>query len=163
MPLISPDRSNSGPRHHAFAGVRLALRWTAWLLVLNLGWELAQLPLYSLDTQDPSTVALYVAHCTLGDGVIALGSYIVAAAFRRDPLWPTHDSVAGLVVACVASVGYTAWSEWRNVYVASNWAYAAVMPTIAGIGLTPLLQWILLPPTARWLLRQHVSKSLPYR
>jgi len=145
------------------AGVRLALRWTAWLLVLNLGWEFAHLPLYELDTAEPLTVVAYVIHCTAGDGVIALGSYIVAAASTRDPVWPLRDSRAGIVIACAAAVAYTAWSEWRNVYVAANWAYADTMPTIAGVGVSPLLQWTLLPPVARWLLRRRGTTSLPDR
>jgi len=38
------------------------------------------------------------------------------------------------------------WSEWHNVYRAGNWGNAASMPTVFGIGLSPLLQWLILPP-----------------
>jgi hypothetical protein len=52
-------------------------------------------------------------------------------------------------------MAYTAWSEWRNVYVAGNWGYTAGMPLLFGIGLSPLLQWLVLPPVTvlahRWL------------
>ena len=46
----------------------------------------------------------------------------------------------------IGAVAYTAWSEWYNVYRAGNWGYTTSMPTILGIGLSPLLQWLILPP-----------------
>ena len=45
----------------------------------------------------------------------------------------------------IGATAFTAWSEWYNVYRAGNWAYAAGMPLILGIGVSPLLQWIVLP------------------
>ena len=43
-------------------------------------------------------------------------------------------------------MAFTAWSEWYNVYRVGNWGYTASMPTVFGIGLSPLLQWLILPP-----------------
>jgi hypothetical protein len=141
------------------AAIATASRWTAWLLVLNLAWEAAQLPLYAFAPQvTRAEIAYYILHCTLGDGVIALGAYAVAAFAARDASWPLHDSKRALVLACAAAIVYTAWSEWRNVYVAGNWAYADLMPTLAGIGVSPLLQWTLLPPLAWWLLRRSIDE-----
>ena len=138
-------------------GVRLgavaaAVQWTAWLVALNLVWEVLQLPLYSF-APDVSRIAIarYVFHCTLGDGGIALGVYVFVAAVLRDGVWVLRESGRAVALAVVGAVAYTAWSEWLNVYVAGNWTYAATMPTIAGIGLSPLMQWTLLPPLARWL------------
>ena len=45
----------------------------------------------------------------------------------------------------VGAIAFTAWSEWYNVYRASNWSYTASMPLILGIGLSPLSQWIVVP------------------
>ena len=142
----------------------LTVRWVALLLALNLVWEFAQLPLYAFA---PGTawqeVGLYVAHCSLGDGGIALGSYIVASVVTRCPDWPLRRPLAGLGIVVVVALGYTVWAEWRNVYVLGNWAYADTMPTVGGIGLSPLIQWIALPGVAllclRWL--RHRSASNP--
>ena len=46
----------------------------------------------------------------------------------------------------MGAIAFTAWSEWYNVYRAGSWGYTASMPTIFGIGLSPLLQWLILPP-----------------
>jgi hypothetical protein len=133
----------------------LALRWVALLVALNLGWEFAQLPLYSFPpgTGRP-TIALYVAHCTLGDGGIALGSYILACAVTRRADWPLSRPLGGLTIVVIVSVTYTVWAEWRNVYVLANWAYADTMPRLAGIGVSPLLQWVALPVLALVCLRR---------
>jgi hypothetical protein len=42
-------------------------------------------------------------------------------------------------------MAYTSWSEWYNVYRVGSWRYTELMPTIFGIGLSPLLQWLILP------------------
>jgi len=109
--------------------------------VLNLGWEIVQLPLYTI-WHHPSVayIAYAVLHCTAGDALIGL---------------------AALVVACVVigvGVSYTAYSEWMNTVLRASWTYSALMPTIriavVELGLSPLLQWVVVPPLALWLARR---------
>ena len=57
-----------------------------------------------------------------------------------------------MTVAVLATM-YTVWSEWYNVYRVGSWAYAPGMPTISGIGVTPMLQWILLAPATVFAFR----------
>jgi hypothetical protein len=45
----------------------------------------------------------------------------------------------------VLGLAYTVFSEWYNVYQLHAWSYAASMPLVAGIGLTPLMQWLIVP------------------
>lgn len=104
-------------------GVRAALAWTALLFALNLVWEVAQLPLYSLGSWSTwSAIAYAVLHCTAGDAGIALASYVVAAFATRSPRWPLERPMAGLAVAWLVAVVYTVWAEWQNVYVLRKWA-----------------------------------------
>jgi hypothetical protein len=128
-------------------------RWLLWMLVLNLLWEVLQLPLY---TVPPSSIPFYKAyalvHCTVGDGLIAAGIY-VGAALVAGWRWPLDAPDRGLAVLLPPGIAYTAYSEWRNVYVTASWAYDPLMPTLAGIGIAPLAQWLVLPPVAVWLLR----------
>jgi hypothetical protein len=111
----------------------------------HLGWELLQLPLYTIWRSDPATIVLAVVHCTGGDALIALSTYAVASAAARTWLWPTRRPVLGIASAVAAGVAYTVFSEWLNVSVRGSWAYAEAMPVIAGIGLSPLLQWVFVP------------------
>ena len=54
------------------------LRWTALAAGLHLAWELVQLPLYTIYRQSDLPALTYaVAHCTAGDALIALVTYLV--------------------------------------------------------------------------------------
>lgn len=120
------------------------LLWLALALVFNLTWELAQLGFYDLSAMHTG-VAYAVVHCTLGDGLITVVAYLIAVGVTRSRTWPHTKPWVGMAVMLVSTLGYTALSEWRNVYLMRNWVYAASMPLIAGIGASPLLQWILVP------------------
>ncbi len=123
-----------------------ALKWAAWALVLNLLWEVAQLPFYAFAPAiGPLAIAWFVIHCTAGDVGIALVSFGMAALATRDLEWPARRPWLGLAVALGVGLVWTIQSEWQNVYVRSAWAYSAAMPTIWGVGLLPILQWLLLP------------------
>ena len=140
--------------------VSRATEWLAWSLVLNLIWEVAQLPLYAFPsgTSVPQVV-FAVAHCTLGDVAVAFVAFAASAVLTKQPAWPVHQPIAGLVVAVCVTVGWTVWAEWNAVYVARSWAYAAKMPTIAGIGLSPLLQSIVLPQVTVAIVRAWARRE----
>jgi hypothetical protein len=127
-------------------------RWLLWMLVLNLLWEVLQSPLYVMPSRIPFYKAYALVHCTIGDGLIAAGIY-VGAALVAQWHWPLDAPGRGLAVLLPLGIAYTAYSEWRNVYVIGAWTYDSLMPTLAGIGIAPLAQWLVLPPVAVWLLR----------
>jgi hypothetical protein len=132
------------------SGVALAMagRYLALLLVANLLWEVAQLPLYTLWTEgSPAEIARAIVHCTLGDGMIgalSLGAAWLLTGARR---WPAQGFGRVALATTVFGVGATFVLEWLNVELWRNWAYAAAMPRLPplGTGLTPVLQWLLLP------------------
>jgi len=124
---------------------RRALLWAGLSLALNLVWEVAQLPLYTI-ARDPSVarIAYAVLHCTLGDAIIAAAGFILAGFALQDADWPTSRPWSGGAVATFFGLAYTTYSEWYNVYQSGAWAYSAHMPLVFGIGLAPLLQWLFL-------------------
>jgi len=123
-------------------------QYTGLMLALNLVWEIAHLPLYTLwENPDLSGKAFAVIHCTIGDGMIAAATLVLARAVFGNANWPLkrywHIAFAALLLGVV----YTVFSEWLNVSVRGSWEYRAAMPTLPplGTGLSPLLQWIILP------------------
>lgn len=126
----------------------------AWLLVsvgLHLVWEIGHSPLYTLwNESEPAYIAWAVVHCTVGDGLIALGTYAVASAAAGTIAWPWRVPLRGLVVLWGGGLAWTAFSEWRHVQVLGSWAYTDAMPTLAGIGFAPLAQWVVVPALALW-------------
>ena len=132
-----------------------ALRFLAALAVLNLLWEVAQLPFYTLWRSDSwAEIVFAITHCTVGDVLIGIFS-AAGAVFITGMCWPTtprtHIAFTGDFIAI--GLGYTIFSEWFNVMVQKNWAYSAMMPVIPplGTGLLPMLQWLIVPMLASWM------------
>ena len=72
------------------------LAWTLLSLLLHLGWELVQLPLYTL-WRDPDVgrIAWSVIHCTAGDVLIAISTFLLTSALLRRFDWPTRTPLRG--------------------------------------------------------------------
>jgi hypothetical protein len=137
-----------------------ASRWAALSLALNLVWEVAQLPLYTIfRDESPARVAYAVVRCTAGDGLIAAASFVLASAALRDPGWVASKPWRGGAICVAAGMIYAAFSEWRNVYRLGSWAYTPSMPLVFGVGLTPLLQWLAIPAMMIAVLRAARSRN----
>jgi len=136
----------------------IGLGYLPWLAGLDLAWEIAQLPLYTLWREAPASwIAFSVAHCTVGDALIGVSALFAALVLTR-AAEPAHWRWARIaILTAVLAATYTAFSEWLNAGLLRNWEYSKWMPvlTVDGvrIGLSPLLQWILLPPLALRLAR----------
>lgn len=134
-----------------------------WLLVLNLAWEILQLPLYTIWREaSRGSIAFAVAHCTAGDLLIGAAAFGLALiATRAGPVanWEWTKIAA---TATFFGVGYTLLSEWLNTSVRSSWQYSGLMPTLelggVVIGLSPLAQWLVLPPLVLCLSRSSSSR-----
>jgi len=134
----------------------IAFRFVPLLGALNLLWEIAHLPLYTLWNEgSPAFIAYAVVHCTLGDvaiGTLALLVALIATRAHAVETWRWQRVALFLVIP---AVGYTALSEWINTIARGSWAYSALMPVVNlggfEIGLSPLAQWLVIPPVALWL------------
>jgi len=134
--------------------------WQALLLyviasgVLNLIWEIAQMPLYTLWlTGSIPEISYAILHCTAGDMLIATVSVIGARVILCARNWPKDRFVSVAVITIALALTYTVFSEWWNVEVRQAWAYRDVMPRLPGIGtgLSPLLQWLVVPLLVFWI------------
>lgn len=132
----------------------LALRrYLAATLALNLVWEVAQLPLFTLwRTGTLKQQAFAIVHCTIGDLMIAGLTLLVAIAVFANSDWPRTGARPVWLLTLILGVGYTIYSEWINVSVRGTWAYSDLMPVVPviGTGLAPLLQWVAIPTLAFW-------------
>jgi hypothetical protein len=121
--------------------------WSALAFILNLLWEIGHVRLYTLWMEaDALRIAGSVLHCTLGDVIIALALFALAGIVLERADWPVSRPWAGGAIVVIGAITFTALSEWYNVYRTGAWGYTRDMPTIYGIGLSPLLQWLIVPP-----------------
>lgn len=138
------------------------LRYVIASGVLNLIWEIVQMPLYTLWlTGSIPEISYAILHCTVGDMLIATVSVIGARVILRARNWPKDRFVSVGVVTIALALTYTVFSEWWNVEVRQAWAYRDVMPRLPGIGtgLSPLLQWLVVPLLVFWIVARLLGRS----
>ena len=125
-------------------------RYLAASVLLHLGWEMLQLPLYTIWSQPTGKQAFAVLHCTIGDAMIAGLSLLIALALFGQPAWPRDGARPVWIAVVTLGIGYTLYSEWLNVNVRGTWTYSELMPKIPviGTGIAPLLQWLVVPTIA---------------
>ena len=144
--IVRRDRERSRPT--------VFVHYLVASLAGHFAWEILQLPFYTLwTTGTVGQQAFAIIHCTLGDGMIAGFSLLLAVAVAGRAGWPRTAVTSVFLVSLVLGVGYTIFSEWLNVVVRGSWAYSELMPVVPvlGTGLTPLLQWLVVPILAQTL------------
>ncbi len=142
---------------------RLYLSFTA---VANLVWEVAQLPLYTLwRTGSTREIVFAIAHCTVGDLVIAASAVLMALAFAGHRDWPLRQFRPVMALTLAIVLAYTGYSEWLNTAVRMSWAYSDLMPIVPvlNLGLSPLLQWIAIPTAALTVVERVSRHGSPLR
>ena len=131
-------------------GARVFAAYIAVVLIGNLLWEAAQLPLYTIWWNGtPRQILVALIHCTGGDALIASFILAIAAGVARLLRWPQLG--LRMAIATVSlGIAYTTLSEWLNVEVWRSWSYTTTMPVLPwiGAGLAPLLQWLIVPSLA---------------
>jgi hypothetical protein len=152
----------TGPLGFLAPRYAVLLRYLAATAVLNLVWEILQLPLYTLWQKSSVTaIAFAVVHCTAGDVLIAFFALLVALALARAYDWPARRYGRVAAITCVLGLGYTVFSEWNNTIVTRSWEYSSYMPQVWGIGLSPVAQWIIIPSLIfYYLFRYQVAPIL---
>ena len=77
--------------------------------------------------------------------------------------WPDRSRARlhVLIIATIAGLAYTIFSEWLNVEVRQSWAYSDLMPRLPplGTGLAPVMQWLLLPGLALTFVTKRIRRS----
>lgn len=135
--------------------------YLALSIALHLVWEIAQLPLFTISEEPWPKQAFAVFHCTLGDGMIAGLSLLLALAAVASPAWPVEGLRKTWALLLLLGVGYTIYSEWINVSVRGSWAYNSYMPRlpILGTGISPVLQWIVVPSLSLYLATRQIKRQ----
>jgi len=133
-----------------------------WTVAAHLVWEIIQLPLYTIWTQETlANIAFAIVHCTAGDVLIAGATLALSLVVAGRIAWPFERFWPVVSLATGMGIGYTIYSEWLNTGVRLTWAYSEWMPIVPvlGTGLSPLMQWLVLPPLGLWVCRRRLLGS----
>ena len=125
-------------------------------LPLQLLWEIAQFPLYTVWHEGDWSFILYgLVHCTLGDLLILLSVFWLISLLNRSRDWIFSPSMPNIVLFTVLGLAYTIFSEILNTRIKGTWGYTELMPIVPviEIGGMPFLQWLLIPPVTIWFMK----------
>jgi len=125
--------------------------------VLHYAWESVHLPLYTnygtLGGLLP--IQLYAA---LGDVLYTLLVFAGVALIKRDAGWMRRARGGDYVLLSLLGLCIAALVEYKATLL-HLWEYTPAMPTVFGLGLSPLLQMAVLLPLCVYISRGILKKQ----
>ena len=128
---------------------------------LHFAWEMGQGSLFAPISRLPYwTATAWCARAAGWDVVIGAAAYLAAALTGRRALWIRRRTFLPFAIYFAVGLGVTIVIE-RWATSVGRWQYLEPMPTIAGIGLTPLLQWVVVPAATLIVVRWAGGAATP--
>jgi hypothetical protein len=123
--------------------------------IFNFFWEsLHAVYLYQKHDFEASKYIPMLLYVSSVDCMLVFGLYAVVGLLWWDFYWIKHLKRRQLVTFVCIGLGTAALVEHVAVFHHRNWAYKKVMPTLFGIGISPLLQLSVTGLIAIWLTRE---------
>ena len=123
--------------------------------LLNFLWEaLHAVYLYQRHDLDALNYVPMMLHVSSVDSLIVLGLYLLVSICSRDLFWIKRFSRGPVSVFAIAGLVVAAAIEYRAVFYDNRWLYKKAMPTLFGIGLSPLVQLSVTGLLAAWLTKE---------
>lgn len=123
--------------------------------ILNLIWEVSHFNLYICNL--PGSYSSMILRATLIDALIILGIYYIIALINKNTKWIFTNKKLNYLITIILGTIIAVYIE-LNALNQDRWSYTQFMPTIFGIGLTPLLQMIILPLLTFMILKWKLKK-----
>jgi len=123
--------------------------------LLNFLWEaLHAVYLYQRHDLDASNYVPMLLYVSSVDSLIIMGLYIGVAAMWMNFFWIKFFRRTQLFVFAGIGVLIAAIIETVSVFYYHRWVYKKIMPTVFGIGISPLVQLSITGLLAVWLTRE---------
>lgn len=131
--------------------------------LLNFVWEVTQMPLY-LSTgmgERDNYIRFLSIHwrVSLFDALTIIIAYLLVGLIMQNIRWGITKNKIAWSVFILGLLGWQILVEYLSVYVYHRWAYAASMPLVFGIGISPLFQMIFLGALVILFSRQALSAA----
>jgi hypothetical protein len=109
--------------------------------VFNFVWEsFHAVSLYEKHDFGAPRYVPMVSYVAIIDSFLILGIYFITAACWRNLFWLRKMNKKHILFTIIAGTTIAAIIEYERVFISEVWSYNAHMPTLFGIGLSPLLQ-----------------------
>ncbi|MBI2451938.1 hypothetical protein HYV50_02550 [Candidatus Pacearchaeota archaeon] len=106
-------------------------------LILNIIWEFSHHSLYIDLSEIPKYFHLIIA--SLIDMLIILGIFMIVSLKNKNPNWTKNPSKFDYFAVVFLGLIAAIFIEIINLNL-GRWEYTAAMPTLFGIGISPLIQ-----------------------
>ena len=121
------------------------------ILTLNIIWEFLHYQLYIDLSGIPSTIHLLMA--SGADILIILCVFLINSYINKSLSWIYNPKAKDYLITIIICLIVAIFIELRALSI-GRWAYTSSMPTILGIGLSPLLQLALTSILGLYLFRR---------
>ncbi len=136
------------------AGLTLASVFV-FAFMLNYTWESYHAVfLYEGHDFDAEKYVHMLTYVSTVDGVLILGIYLIISVLWKNALWLQKMNRGQVLTTIVAGLAIAAAIEYRKVFVLKTWSYTPLMPTIFGIGVSPLFQLGVTGLASFWLTKR---------
>jgi hypothetical protein len=118
----------------------------------NVAWEYSHLPLYTSYEHLGHGTAL-VLWASAGDVMYTFLVVLFVAICKRNELWFQKANMPEYILLGILGLATALFVEYKALAL-HRWAYTTAMPTLFGVGLSPMLQLTLLIPLSVYAARQ---------
>jgi len=109
--------------------------------VLNFVWESFHAAfLYTCCNFAPTKYVRVMSYASTMDGLLILGIYVIVSVLWKDLKWIKKMDKKQVWTFVIIGLLIAAIIEYKAVFIFQQWSYSSLMPTIFGIGLSPLVQ-----------------------
>ena len=123
--------------------------------LLNYVWESYHaVYLYEAHDFNAKKYIRMLTYVSSMDGALIVGIYLLLSILWTDMLWLQTMNRKQVWTACLTGLAIAAAIEYRKVFVLKTWSYTPLMPTILGIGVSPLFQLSITGLASFWLTRR---------
>lgn len=95
-----------------------------------------------------------LTYVSIVDGALILGIHLIISVLWKNVFWLKKMNRRQVWTAVAAGLAIAAAIEYRKVFVLKTWSYTPLMPTVFGIGVSPLFQLSVTGLVSFWLTRR---------
>lgn len=95
-----------------------------------------------------------IGYVSLVDALLLIGIFVVGILIWKNFFWFKDIDKKKYWYIIISAMAIAVAIEIKGVYVFSQWSYNELMPTIFGIGISPLLQLAVTGLISVWLIRK---------
>jgi len=121
---------------------------------INFVWETTHSVLYFGIADINYNWYMPILHAaSISDAFIILGMFFLTALIYREfklEKWTEKHYILFVVFGVISAI----WIEYRAVFLLDRWGYIGAMPTIFGVGFTPLVQLALTGLVSLWVTKK---------